>query len=459
VDRSDVLIVGAGFSRAVSKYMPLTDELGALAIQQADLFSDPRVPRRLFGPALTFESWMSLLAEDQPHLSEGQNLQNRALFVTVTEAIVSGLGSCEASVLYNPIPVWLSDLLKLLHHTRATVVSLNYDTLIEVAVASLDLPGLLGGERTTPRDILNDTPPLPNVGTRFGGPINPTFRLLKLHGSLDWWAAPKDPSGASVNRTELRSAFGHPEPITEEDRRGIPGWEPFIIPPAAAKSSYYQNPFTRNLWKTAFDALRTAEQVSLIGYSLPPTDLVMGGMLESAIRDRNVPIDLVNLDTEDLRKRLTDWGVEMISTTEDPDCIATFTAAYRDRVATDYVCRLAELDVEQNRDTAILVARQSPQIGQTGSRVVQIVPSHGGAVTLIPFGPSVPMHEATAVQWGTDGQPSGQTYPTLGDLITAVRGADRLVIRRGEDEETIIDSRYEFRETGASAKWIEFDSI
>lgn len=78
---------------------------------------------------------------------------------------------------------------------------------------------------------------------------------------------------------------------------------------------------------------------------------------------------------------------------------------------------------------------------------------------MIPFGPSVPMHEATAVQWGTDGQPSGQTYPTLGDLITAVRGADRLVIRRGEDEETIIDSRYEFRETGASAKWIEFDSI
>jgi len=397
--------------------MPLTDELGAMAVQQANLTSDPRVPRRLFGPALTFESWMSLIAEDQPHLSEGQNLQNRALFVTITEAIVEGLGSCETSVLYTQIPTWLSDLLKLLHHTRATVVSLNYDTLIEAGVASLDLPGLQGGERTTPRDILNDTPPLPNIGARFGGPIQPTFRLLKLHGSLDWWAAPKDPSGASVNRTQLRSSFGHPEPITEEDRRGIPGWEPFIIPPAAAKSSYYQNPFTRNLWKTAFDALRTAERVSLVGYSLPPTDIVMGGMLESAIRDRNVPIDIVNLDAEDLERRLTEWGVESLVTTEGSNCIATFTAAYRDRVATDYVHRLAKMEVGENRDTALLVARQNPQVGQTGSRVAEIVPSRGGTVALIPSGPSAPMHEATAVQAGPDGQPLKQSFPTLGDLV------------------------------------------
>jgi len=123
------------------------------------------------------------------------------------------------------------------------------------------------------------------------------------------------------------------------------------------------------------------------------------------------------------------------------------------------VHRLAKLEVGENRDTALLVARQNPQVGQTGSRVAEIVSSSGGTVTLIPSGPSAPMHEATAIQAGPDGQPLKQSFPTLGDLIAAVQGADRLIVPRGEDEETVIDSRYEARETGASLKWILFDSI
>jgi len=97
--------------------------------------------------------------------------------------------------------------------------------------------------------------------------------------------------------------------MSDETRRLVlPGREPFIVPPSATKSGYYRNPLTRELWRTAFEALHAAGRISLVGYSLPPADLVMSGMLASAIRGRDVPIEVVNPCPEGPSERLLGLG-------------------------------------------------------------------------------------------------------------------------------------------------------
>src|SRR6266568_3205067 len=69
-----VLILGAGFSRAISDAAPLTDELGNLVVSR---MSDDRLPAHPRGfEGGSFEVWLSRLGEDQPDLSVEANLLN-----------------------------------------------------------------------------------------------------------------------------------------------------------------------------------------------------------------------------------------------------------------------------------------------------------------------------------------------------------------------------------------------
>src|SRR5690349_11433785 len=76
----DVLILGAGFSRAISDRMPLVDELGNLCLRISSLANDSRVPVGGFTGG-RFETWLSQLADEQPYLTAQENLENQALFL------------------------------------------------------------------------------------------------------------------------------------------------------------------------------------------------------------------------------------------------------------------------------------------------------------------------------------------------------------------------------------------
>ncbi|MGD0985471.1 MAG: hypothetical protein ABSA65_16915 [Acidimicrobiales bacterium] len=308
-------MLGAGFSKAVAAELPITDELGAEATRLAKV-PRSRLPRRAFNGG-TFETWLSRLAEDQPYLSAAENLHNRGIFSDVTAALVEVLRTREQSVFARDAPPWLFEFLSVAHHRGATLITLNYDTVVEVAVASYGhwLEALR--RRVTPDDILGDLPPRgwPGQGAGFESvrrpiqmigmfsgvqhqpaPHGSTFRLLKLHGSLDWYWSPGDSSGATLRRTTVQSRFGAPRDDWEQRDREAPGLEPFIVPPTATKSAYYTNPITRWAWSHAAQAMHEAERISLVGYSFPQTDLVMSGMVADAARSRRVAFEIVNQD-------------------------------------------------------------------------------------------------------------------------------------------------------------------
>ncbi len=92
---SDAFLLGAGFSRAISPVMPITNELGNRVIgQQQSIHASkttshssicdglscdwPVLPREF--PDIDFEGWLSELGEPQPYLFGPENDRRRALF-------------------------------------------------------------------------------------------------------------------------------------------------------------------------------------------------------------------------------------------------------------------------------------------------------------------------------------------------------------------------------------------
>lgn len=304
------IILGAGFSKQISPAMPITDELGR-RIRRED--SDPSELR--WWPTTFqdggFECWLSMLAEPQPYLDPFMNAQHNAIFEMVTRLMHSELRTAEQEATRDSQPPgWLTTLVRLLHHGAHTVVTFNYDTLVEQAITWL----LDAEPRPAPIDVSPPVMPpraipafrgqrvplsLPSdFGPSLGAPTIPSFRLIKLHGSLDTYWVRGDTTGSTIVRLRP-SIWGRGNGAREswDPDLALTGREPFIIPPASSKSAYYSNPVTRHLWRDAAVALSQSNaRVALVGYSLPLTDLTTVGMLQHTLAQTHGPrrVQVVN---------------------------------------------------------------------------------------------------------------------------------------------------------------------
>jgi hypothetical protein len=77
---------------------------------------------------------------------------------------------------------------------------------------------------------------------------------------------------------------------------------PIVIPPTARKT--YQSPWINYQWHFALDMMRKADEVVIIGYSLPSTDIRPRLLLQLARFGRNklIPIRLIDPKAEDLTR-------------------------------------------------------------------------------------------------------------------------------------------------------------
>jgi hypothetical protein len=213
---------------------------------------------------------------------------------------------------YNPttrrfgVEVW---------QTKADVITFNYDTIAEEAIAS----GSGRGSKLIPSTFLRggrmlgnplrdedldaswhpwrphlaygfkfDEVTLPAAGGSdyiqgdryYSHPDNQLYgnsRILKLHGSINWlrytnfrpfeaFEAPKEeapPEGLVLDPAP--NYWWAESPIKDS-------WlmEPVIIPPLLYKN-FVEHPF-RAVWPAALDALKECKTLIVVGYSFPPTD-------------------------------------------------------------------------------------------------------------------------------------------------------------------------------------------
>jgi len=156
-------------------------------------------------------------------------------------------------------------------------------------------------------------------------PISPSsgkFKLLKLHGSLNWakckscehlqivpaspipagyFPLPFGKNGAQINFKMVTHVLKNTkcEECHKEDTL-----EPIIIPPTWSKA--IENSPLIKVWETAVEEIKNAFQLIVIGYSMPPTDtffqyLLTLGLFSNAKLHRVVVVNKDN--SEDLKGR------------------------------------------------------------------------------------------------------------------------------------------------------------
>ena len=297
-------ILGAGFSRAISELMPMTLQLGK-ELRRADSSPEElaRIPEIATGADL--ERWLSRIAEPQPFLDEASNAIGQVDFIVATKIIQQVLVDSQEKVTRGDMPKWLGTLARILHNSRSRVITFNYDTLLEQALSRVltdDLSELYSGPIPVQPEFHGDR--VPTIGVRsWRGQVQqefvqePSIRLIKLHGSVDAWWVPNDETGATIG-TFRPLPWGEPARREQWDPDFQPsGRQPFIIPPVSSKSPFYRNPVTRHLWRDAAEALMNGDRISIVGYSVPLTDLTTANMLEHTIgrldksnRDRQIDV-------------------------------------------------------------------------------------------------------------------------------------------------------------------------
>lgn len=285
---------------------PLAEQPGNLELmkQVVDGFAEALLHARLPGLnsplASNFERWLSFLIESPPWLSPADQVRNRAAFLEVSQAVHTVLKGRQSLLLLSQegnCPPWLIRLVNQWRRDNAHVLTFNYDQLVEIAYlahAEQDRAGTRSWDlypaHLTP--LAARTGLAPAVSARYDG-----LQLYKLHGSLGWWySGPDGPPGDVVYDEGVRGDSWDTDSSFAADRMPISisqDLQPMIVPPAAVKSPYYGNSLLRSIWRSAALQLKRADEVVIIGFSLPATDMLASSMLCTTLSRNSVitPVD------------------------------------------------------------------------------------------------------------------------------------------------------------------------
>jgi len=229
-----------------------------------------------------------------------------------------------------------------LYREEPSILTVNYDCIIESIIESAsgvnsNIPGSFkeGGvaDDELPYSHMNWNRPLSYAikfdqvqlqraglptyvdGDRFySHPANRLYswKLLKLHGSLNWFRYVPIRKYHSLDASELK--------LPEERLREVllingrwwfteppdfQGWllEPMIITPVLYKEHYYQNMPFPDIWREAREELSRCKRLVIIGYSFAAGDFSIRKLLLDAFREDHLrELVVVNPDTSVVKK-------------------------------------------------------------------------------------------------------------------------------------------------------------
>jgi hypothetical protein len=290
------VILGAGFSRAISKEMPTTEGLGLAVLNHLGL--DPQEVLDPFAGDL--ERWMSYLSVPQPWLQDSDNLRNRSLFEQAAQAVYEVIRLAESKVIETAPPIWLTRLIWTWCDQSADIFTFNYDSLIERCVGRLGRISTLGDIYATSVEERR----APGEGSMFSAerPSGDVLRLYKLHGSTSWGFGGLDaPSNSRITLSD-RLLTWHPTVDRAEapPPRYVPLFDdlaPLIIPPTFTKGPYYGNLALRGQWRRGANALRRTERLVVIGYSFPLGDLTTREWVSNSLNS-GADIEIVDISPD-----------------------------------------------------------------------------------------------------------------------------------------------------------------
>jgi len=172
------------------------------------------------------------------------------------------------------------------HGTQITVITTNYDTAVETGIYRE-----MGYEKVRDQIDFGLDWRLPDTnGPGTGGvivtrPVKPEYAIYKLHGSLNWLRCDLCGQVYIHPRSDIAYLSFYPKQL--ENNTCHCGYYPLrhlIVAPSMVRD--VRDTHLLSTWKSATEALRTADEWIIIGYSLPPEDLAIRSMLVRAYRAR-----------------------------------------------------------------------------------------------------------------------------------------------------------------------------
>lgn len=283
-----VWVVGAGASASFGA--PTTDRLLDECLRQDTHFRHrellPKVLDYLY-PSVrkrgNIEEFMSLLdtwiqmndIRNGPLIPTNSLVQVRTLLLKLMKQVLNQ--SLNALKSTSPFAKWVRML-----HPGDTVISFNWDVAIEHCIQEFDKKSL----------------PLRYLPS---GPHN-ALTLLKPHGSVNWYEMPSEGYEAvddahPFRKDWRRCAYADCRETLKFPSKSYGRRAPVMVPPVNAKvfwsetSNESQRSFEKQrddlfkeIWRGAYNALRNAAEIYILGYSLPPLDWHARWVFRAALR-------------------------------------------------------------------------------------------------------------------------------------------------------------------------------
>jgi hypothetical protein len=267
-----VVLLGAGFSKAVSPFMPLLPDLGEGVITKLG----GQGKEELAQFAGNVEEYLTYIGTDQPWLSDEENLRHRARFSETVTALREVIVEAEAAARAAGLPDWLDRVAWQWSREQAAVLTFNYDLLLDWALRLAGGVGALADLYMVP--LVERLPAGSGHFLSAGPPRESSAELYKMHGSVNWLHG-----GDAAPVTEPLVLDGRSSEPDESPRhdRVYGGLRTFIVPPTSVKNRYYDRVGVRAQWAAAAARLQTADRLTVIGYSLPPSDVGSSSFLRT----------------------------------------------------------------------------------------------------------------------------------------------------------------------------------
>ncbi len=248
--------------------MPLLSDLTRQVKEQLGR----RLPKQLTQQDNNVETWLTYLSQPNPWLKDLDILANKAAFLEITQVIVRVIQHEEESLLTQDLPSWLCSVLRYWHNNRSHVITLNYDTIVERAASQVIEAN---GDHVKLYNIYPQV--IATIRSRKGGLVLDnrleSFQLHKLHGSTNWYYSGVDNFHGEILYYSDVAPWGSDRSWETQSRRMAADKEALIVPPSFAKAPYFQHETIRYIWNEAGEALRNANRIFVIGYSMPESDL------------------------------------------------------------------------------------------------------------------------------------------------------------------------------------------
>lgn len=313
-DIKKVFFLGAGFSKAINKSYPvlanLLDEIkpkiGEREPSLKNYFSSG-IPSE---QKVNIETLLTYLSEDLPFKNDIQRSLDLTLYKDIVGLVSEKFYELSRENYWNSpetdhsIKEQIVSYLKR-EYKNVNFISLNYDLVLErifwTVFNGTNIPSLIN-------DASYDFPP-PTLDQFYKyrmlamkeleGNYNyrsphPWPGIIKLHGSANWFWAGTTKADPIYYRN-----------FSEDDgfiKRLSGGLVPYIVPPVLNKNSFYNHIALKYLWGEAHKLLENADEIYIVGFSFPQTDLAVRFLFQSALRKSSAQIYVINSASRDKLK-------------------------------------------------------------------------------------------------------------------------------------------------------------